>query len=812
MNAKRISLLGMLLIVGSVWSLTSCGGGLANSPQATNPTPSLFSLSPSSATTGASDLTLTVTGSNFIATSVVRWNGLERPTTFVSSTALTAAIPAADIASAGTANVTVFNPAPGGGASSAATFTVNNPAPSISSLSPSTGGAGGPAFTLSVIGSNFVPGSVVQWNGLERATTFVSSTALTAAIPAGDVADGGIVEVSVFNAAPGGGTSSAVSFTIVNPSPSLSSLSPSTGGAGGPAFTLSVIGSNFVPGSVVQWNGLERATTFVSSTALTAAIPADDAVNGGIAGVSVFNAAPGGGTSSVVSFTIINPSPSIDSLYPRSIAAGSGSFSLRVYGWNFVPSSRVQWNGSDRPTSFDIEELIADIPAEDVANVGTANVTVFNPEPGGGSTTIPFTISVSVTVSPQSVGVVRGRTRLFSASVPGPPGTGINWTVEEGDAGGSITAEGLYTAPQTLGTFHVIATSTFDPNNATAATVTVVEKGFVATGPMNAIRRGHTATLLPNGNVLIAGGMSLEGEALSSAELFDPSTGQFRATGSMGDPRFWATATLLPSGKVLIVGGFEGSVSVATAELYDPATGTFSPTGDMTTARYSHTATLLPDGKVLVTGGWYVGNHPFPLDSAETYDPAVGAFSFTNSMAYFRGSHTATLLGDGRVLVAGGSDGCSSLVSAEIFDPAEGAFANTAGMAGSRLAHTATLLPDGRVLMAGGREVDCQDPSSSYLNTAEVFDPGTSTFSGLPNISEVRSGHTATLLPNGQVLLAGGVNGNPSSAELFDPVNSNFAITGSMEKERSGHAATLLQDGRVLITGGSGDTSTEIFE
>ncbi|MBI2987903.1 MAG: hypothetical protein HYY45_14160 [Deltaproteobacteria bacterium] len=269
-----------------------------------NPVPSSSSLSPSSTTAGGSGFTLTVNGSNFLESSVVRWNGSDRTTTFVSATQLQASIPSSDISTAGTAQVTVFNPSPGGGTSNALTFTINNPAPSTSSLSPSSATAGGAGFTLTVNGSNFVSSSVVRWKGSDRTTTFVSSTQLQASIPSSDISTAGTAQVTVFNPTPGGGTSSGLTFTINNPAPSASSLSPSRTRAGGAGFTLTVNGSNFVASSVVRWNGSDRTTTFVSSTQLQASIPSSDISTAGTAQVTVFNPTPGGGTSSGLTFTI----------------------------------------------------------------------------------------------------------------------------------------------------------------------------------------------------------------------------------------------------------------------------------------------------------------------------------------------------------------------------------------------------------------------------------------------------------------------------------------------------------------------------
>jgi C1A family cysteine protease len=182
-----------------------------------SPEPVLTSLSPASKTAGSGAFTLTAAGSNFVPASVIRWNGADRPTTYVSASQLTAAIPAADIATAGTASVTVYTPAPGGGTSTPQTFTVSGPpapAPVLTGISPGAMMAGGPAFTLTATGSGFASRSVIQWNGADRPTTYVSATQLTAAIPAADIAMAGTARVTVSTAAPGGGTSSPQTFTI----------------------------------------------------------------------------------------------------------------------------------------------------------------------------------------------------------------------------------------------------------------------------------------------------------------------------------------------------------------------------------------------------------------------------------------------------------------------------------------------------------------------------------------------------------------------------------------------------------------------
>jgi len=226
-----------------------------------------------------------------------------------------------------------------------------------------------------------------------------------------------------------------------------------------------------------------------------------------------------------------------------------------------------------------------------------------------------------------------------------------------------------------------------------------VSSTWIATGSMTTGRYAHTATLLTNGRVLVAGGTDLFNNSLASAEIFDPATGTWSPTGSMTTPRSSHTATLLNDGRVLVISGL-------TAEIYNPATGTWSATGNPTT---SGSATLLNDGRVLVAGG---GNN-----SAEIFDPASGIWSATASMINARGGHVATLLNDGRVLVAGGGNSTGILNSAEIYDPAIGTWSATASMINARADFPATRLNDGRVLVIGGG----YDLSGSCC--AEVFDP-----------------------------------------------------------------------------------------
>ena len=343
MNSKRttrpsrypaIVFLGTLLLLAL--ALAGCGGGGSAPPPAQNqnPRPTLTSLSPTSVNAGDPEFTLTANGSSFIATSKVRWNGADRTTTFVSSTQLTATIPASDVAAGGTVNVTVFNPTPGGGTSTAATFTINNPAPTLTSISPNSASAGATDITLTVTGTNFVPGSMVRWNGEDRTTTFSSATQLSATIPASDLAAGGTAQVTVFNPAPSGGLTDPLPFTINNPAPTITSISPLSALAGTAGFSLTVNGTGFVTTSVVRWKGIDRPTTFLSATQLAADISAADIAIAGAVQVTVFNPAPAGGLSAASTFTV-TAAPAVIVKTTQLPATGSGKeydFTLEATG------------------------------------------------------------------------------------------------------------------------------------------------------------------------------------------------------------------------------------------------------------------------------------------------------------------------------------------------------------------------------------------------------------------------------------------------------------------------------------------------
>jgi hypothetical protein len=321
-----------------------------------------------------------------------------------------------------------------------------------------------------------------------------------------------------------------------------------------------------------------------------------------------------------------------------------------------------------------------------------------------------------------------------------------------------------------------------------------VPSTFTLTGSMTAPRAGHTATLLTNGKVLIAGGSQ------ASAELYNPSTGAFSLIGSMSVPRTFHAAALLPDGKVLIVGGDAGG----TAELYDPSTGLFSLVGSMGQTRRSALATVLNNGKVLIAGG------PF----ASLFDPSNATFTSLGPLPIY--ATALTLLADGKVLIQGTDE--AGFAGSAHYDPETGAFR----LGGEPMTRpwsiiTATLLASGKVL-----DTSTATDESWPTGVADFYDPSTEAFVSR-KMAAFRRWPAATLLPNSTVLITGGGGdisdtwwySATSGTELYDPVADSFSLTGNMAENRERHTATLLPDGTALIAGGGtagfGSGSAEIY-
>jgi hypothetical protein len=284
----------------------------------------------------------------------------------------------------------------GGGSGKSSPTPTDNPLPTITSLSPGSGNAGATAQVLTINGTNFLSTSTVSYNSVVHTATFVSSTQLTISLSASDQATGGNYAVTVTNPAPGGGASDAVNFTVNNPTPIITSFSPSAASAGGSPEALSINGSNFLSSSTVTFNAVAHTATFVSAAQLTIQLTSSDLATAGTYSVVVTNPTPGGGPASG-SFSVDNPIPVVSSVSPNVIATGSPSTAITVTGSNFVASSQILLNGNSTSTTFvSSTELTAEVPAASLSSATPISVAVANASPGGGTSSAVALQLVSV--------------------------------------------------------------------------------------------------------------------------------------------------------------------------------------------------------------------------------------------------------------------------------------------------------------------------------------------------------------------------------------------------------------------------------
>lgn len=436
---------------------------------------------------------------------------------------------------------------------------------------------------------------------------------------------------------------------------------------------------------------------------------------------------------------------------------------------------------------------------------------------GGGGSSAPSKPQVSVAIAPVSATLFLLGKQSFRATVTGTTDTRVEFEVT---GGGSTTTDGVYTAPQRSGDYWIRAWSVADPSKYATALIRVngyqervSDAGRTVDGYYE-----HTANLLTDGSVLIAGGYGSSG-LHTYADRYIPGQSGVRTAARLILPRQQHASVVLPNGRVLLSGGFASLTPTnffdpvfASTEIYNPATDTFLAGPQMNFARRKHTMTPLADGRVLVVGGISLHGHGFSANpQTEIYSPVDNRFVTTGRMNDPRWLHSATRLKDGRVLVTGGRPnncqaGCpqDGLRTAEIYNPATGTWSATGSMHISRYGHSTHLLQDGRVLIIGGESTEDLG-ETDQVREVEIYDPATGNFSTFAHLQEGRGFHALAELHDGRLLIAGGYknSGQPMyTTEILDPQTKTVKTGPEMREFRSGALAVKLESGEVLIVGG----------
>jgi hypothetical protein len=574
-----------------------------------------------------------------------------------------------------------------------------------------------------------------------------------------------------------GGSNNSVGNTPPSqPSPTFTSVTPSSGLAGG-GTPLTITGTNFRSGLSVTIGG--AAVTSLSLSGPTSIAVTTPAHAVGTANIVITNSdATSVTATSAFTFTA-NPTPTITNATPSTITVGSASTSITITGTGYTAQSTVQLNAIALSSQFvSNQQLTASLPANLLTSAQFGRLVVSNPAPGGGSSD----------------------SGAAFASGPALPFTQYGGTATVLSDGRILVCGGANGSNVTN------SAAIYDPST----------NQFTAVGSMSVSRYRHTATLLNSGKVLIAGGFSTVGSTtdLFSAELFDPAAGTFSVVGSMQAARARHAATLLTSGKVLLTGG---DLNLAQnphniwSELFDPSTNTFSAGPQMAYYRVGHSAVGLNDGTVLVLGG-VDGSTNIYLAAAELYNPSINAFTSVGSMQYARSRTAAVLMSDSRVFVAGGINSIGVVDSAEIYSPTAKTFSTAGQMNWAVFTENATLLHDGTILVSGG-----QDSSYSY-SVAEVYKPTTGTFSAIPGMTTARFFAQTAILPSGNVFVVGGTGDGTSglnSTETFSATNLSSEYLLTIQNPAPSIVqitpSPTIADTTNTITGSGFNSSTEMF-
>ena len=607
------------------------------------------------------------------------------------------------------------------------------------------------------------------------------------------------------------------STTVTVPAPSLLSITVSPQSAFIPLGTsqqLSVSG--------IYSDGSVQDLTLIalwSSSSPSASVSGTGVVSGASRGTATVQASYG---SAISSTTVTVGAPALISI---AISPSNASIALGTSQQYQVIGTYTDSTTQDITNAVEWSWLPANIVTVSSTGLASASsrgtVTVqaaLGTVSGSALLTVTPAALTSVTISPSNSTIDIGGTEQLSAS-----GTYSNFSSTDLTASSTWASSNPSIAtvsPTGFMTAIASGTVTITANSGSVSGTATLSVTTTAGVMLNTSRYEHTATLLNDGTVLIAGGITCPSPGscsyLTSAEVYNPDTGTSTSTGSLATARS-ATAVLLPDGEVLIAGGYScdssgNCTSLSSAELFNP-NGYFISAGNMTVARSGHTMTVLSNGRVLIAGGQNCTavTACTALNTAEMFDPVSGTFSPTGNLNAARFNASATALTQGLVLIAGGFDGTNYPAAAELFDPAAGTFSVSASLNTPRANATATLLNGGKVLIAGGSS--CSSPACP-LNSAELYDASAGVFSYTGSMNVSRFDHTAALLTNGQVLLGGGYNSCPSSCtsdattELYDPTARVFAPSQTLSAARSEQTATLLSSGEVIVLGGINNGAT----
>lgn len=597
-------------------------------------------------------------------------------------------------------------------------------------------------------------------------------------------------------------------------------------GSGGSSSTITGLSVTCSPQSITTIQTSACAATVTGtgsfSTSVTWSATGGTITAGGLftpstTGNSVILATSTQDTSKTGSATVIvtSPGPTVTSVgvacAPATISLTQTSSCNAFVGGTGGFNSSVRWSASSG--------TISSVGVFTPSSVGSITITatsVQNPAISG-SSPIQVVAAPSISgLSPSSVLAGAGDTPVTvnGTSFRSPTVALDGTTLASANSSSTSVQATLPATPLAVGQLHLISITNSDGTTSpTSGPWQQIQAG------MTARRSYHAQVVLQNGMVLLIGGGSVSGLIAysdPSAELYNPATRTFTKTGSMSTGRIYPAVTILKNGKVLVAGGSgsapNGSTAaggLASAELYDPSTGTFAPTGSMTTSRVFHTATLLLDGTVLIAGG--LDTTGAYLGSAEIYDPTAGTFSAVGSMATPRGLHAAVLLASSKVLILAGQSSTNPVQdtsTAEIYDPSLGQFVATGNLITPRESPTANLLSDGTVLIEGGY----QNPNG-VLQECELYHPSTGQFSTTGAMSTPRALHSSALQSDGTVLVIGGIDGSSilSSTEVYDPKTSAFQISWSMTTARDAFPASQLQDGSIFVSGGYNTTIGQLY-